>query len=263
MPIPSEARWKAAEEKRIAGAMRRRKGLPEDDEGSDGGGDRGGGQHPATTMFDQVNWIGSVPSCASREAGGPARESGLCAICSLIRSKKVRALTRLSAKDTFRVHAVNWSWGSKYHARGGRTQRACSVRAVERASKMGSRNALKAKSHEARGIIREIEGAVRTNDEVRALLVASLLEFVWPSTPHPFDKEQQGRETRRQPPQTEEIILEIPSFLGPRWSFVLLAPFPRRSRMKSRRGSSSCCGPESRGTRATARPRPESWQRSR
>lgn len=57
MPIPSEARWKAAEEKRIDGVMRRRKGLPDvdDDDGGGGGTDSGGGHGGATTMFDQVN----------------------------------------------------------------------------------------------------------------------------------------------------------------------------------------------------------------
>lgn len=48
MPIPSEARWKASEERRIAGVRRRRKGLPEDGKSEVGGAAR------ATTMFDQV-----------------------------------------------------------------------------------------------------------------------------------------------------------------------------------------------------------------
>jgi len=54
MPIPSEARWKASEERRVAQVMRRRKGLPEDNEDSGGGGGGGGGEKPAKTMFDQV-----------------------------------------------------------------------------------------------------------------------------------------------------------------------------------------------------------------
>ncbi|CAM9838306.1 unnamed protein product, partial [Hapterophycus canaliculatus] len=58
MPIPSEARWKAAEEKRIAGVIRRRNGLPDIDDGDlysgEGGGPARGGASAATTMFDQV-----------------------------------------------------------------------------------------------------------------------------------------------------------------------------------------------------------------
>lgn len=57
MPIPSEARWKAWEKRRIAGVMRRRKGLPEEDQSTAGGSNSGGGV-PATTMFDQVIPIG-------------------------------------------------------------------------------------------------------------------------------------------------------------------------------------------------------------
>lgn len=57
MPIPSEARWKASEERRIAGALRRRKGLPDMDDECGGavGGDKGSAL-PATTMFDQVGF---------------------------------------------------------------------------------------------------------------------------------------------------------------------------------------------------------------
>ncbi|CAM9820255.1 unnamed protein product [Scytosiphon promiscuus] len=58
MPIPSEARWKAAEEKRIAGVIRRRKGLPDTDDhdafGGEGNGGKSGRASVATTMFDQV-----------------------------------------------------------------------------------------------------------------------------------------------------------------------------------------------------------------
>ena len=60
MPIPSEARWKSSEAKRVAAVVRRRKGLPDDDdidfaEPSDGGGGAGkDGTLTATTMFDQV-----------------------------------------------------------------------------------------------------------------------------------------------------------------------------------------------------------------
>lgn len=60
MPIPSEARWKASEAKRVAAVVRRRKGLPDDnhDDFAEPGGGGGGGEErgcaPATTMFDQV-----------------------------------------------------------------------------------------------------------------------------------------------------------------------------------------------------------------
>lgn len=56
MPIPSEERWKAAEKRRISGVMRRRRGLPEDDEDECAASMEGGrgGAVPATTMFDQV-----------------------------------------------------------------------------------------------------------------------------------------------------------------------------------------------------------------
>eukprot|EP00903_Cladosiphon_okamuranus_P006108 g6017.t1 len=56
MPIPSEERWKAAEKRRVAGVMRRRKGLPEDEEDERAASKDGrlGGAVPATNMFDQV-----------------------------------------------------------------------------------------------------------------------------------------------------------------------------------------------------------------
>ncbi|CAN0102108.1 unnamed protein product [Laminaria digitata] len=59
MPIPSEARWKASEAERVAAVVRRRKGLPDADDGlaepaGGGGGGGGTGCSPATTMFDQV-----------------------------------------------------------------------------------------------------------------------------------------------------------------------------------------------------------------
>lgn len=63
IPIPSEARWKASEKKRIAGVMRRRKGLPDgdDDDGDEGRGGSGDGALPATTMFDQVIDLKMIP----------------------------------------------------------------------------------------------------------------------------------------------------------------------------------------------------------
>lgn len=53
MAIPSQERWKAAEAKRIAGVIRRRKGLPDV---VDGGGDAEGKNSNAmpVSMFDQV-----------------------------------------------------------------------------------------------------------------------------------------------------------------------------------------------------------------
>lgn len=55
MAIPSEARWKASEAKRIAAVVRRRKGLPDNDDGfAEPGGGGGGDCTPAATMFDQV-----------------------------------------------------------------------------------------------------------------------------------------------------------------------------------------------------------------
>ena len=63
MPIPSEERWKASEKRRIAGVMRRRKGLPEEDGSRTAGeGDGRAGAVPATTMFDQVICKSIVPT---------------------------------------------------------------------------------------------------------------------------------------------------------------------------------------------------------
>lgn len=58
MSIPSEQRWKDSEAKRVAAAIRRRKGLPDiadqDDGGNSGRARANTSQHPAS-MFDQAS----------------------------------------------------------------------------------------------------------------------------------------------------------------------------------------------------------------
>ncbi|CAM9607592.1 unnamed protein product [Ectocarpus sp. 4 AP-2014] len=99
MPIPSEARWKASEERRIARALRRRKGLPDmNDEGGGGvGGDKGSAL-PATTMFDQV--ASEIEErqqflLQARESGVPCDRESEARVMSEI-SLRMRELKRLT-----------------------------------------------------------------------------------------------------------------------------------------------------------------------